>query len=110
MRSEQSGQSAFSIAKKAEVYNNVLALDGLEKDQQGVRQSARQVGNTAFFLKSGNWTQGTYKDQKLNQIVYLSKEFYDLLKKEPVVKRYMKLGPQTIFSNKGVWYQIVNKS
>jgi len=70
-------------------------------------KSVKHVGDKTFYLQKGVWVDSEYKKGARTQdIKYLSKEYFELLKKEPELGKYFAVAENVIVMFKGKAYQV----
>ena len=69
------------------------------KYARSIRETMKQIGDKTFYLNNGVWYDSNFSADKKDKIVkikYLSDEYFDLIKKEPQLAKYMALGEKTV--------------
>lgn len=71
----------------------------------------QRIGEKTFYLTDGWWVDSDVKSPKTidRQLVYLSDEYFQLLYKNPDLKKIFSLGEKIIFEWQGITYRISNK-
>lgn len=86
-----------------------LSIQELQTDEQLAEtiDSVKQVKNKTFHLKDGVWIDTSHKSEtKTKKIEFGSDAYFDLLKKEPDISKYLAIGKHVIVSYKGTSYEI----
>lgn len=111
MPSHQSvGKEAVSFAKKSRDYQNTIALDN-EEDRKD--SGIKTVEGKTFYLRGGFWTDSSFQSSdtaKLEVIKFGSDKYFDLMKNNPGISKYLSVGQQMILAFKGHFYKIVAAS
>ncbi len=101
----------FEIAPSARemVVLESIELQKLQKGEQLAETpiTIKQVKNKTFHLKDGVWVDTTYKSEtKTTKIEFGTDAYFDLLKKEADISKYLAIGKHVIVSYKGKSYEI----
>ena len=86
-----------------------LALQELQTGEQLAEtiDSVKQVKNKTFHLRKGVWVDTAHKPEtKTTKIEFGTDAYFDLLKKEPDISKYLAIGKHVIVSYKGTSYEI----
>lgn len=86
-----------------------LGLQGLQKQDQlaATLDAVKQVKNKTFHLRKGVWVDTTHKSEtETKKIEFGSDAYFDLLKQEPDISKYLAIGKHVIVSYKGTSYEI----
>ncbi len=86
-----------------------IELQALQTQEQLAEtiDAVKQVKNKTFHLKDGVWIDTTHKSEtKTTKIEFGSDAYFDLLKKEPDISKYLAIGKHVIVSYKGTSYEI----
>ena len=77
-----------------------------EKDKEA---GVKSVEDKTFYLSSGFWTDSTFdaKSAKPQIISFGSKDYFDLIRSNPGISKYLSVGQQVILMYKGHCYKIV---
>jgi Ca-activated chloride channel family protein len=95
------GKEAVLNQKSLNKLKDVVALGNTREDE------IKTAEDKTFLLRDGFWTDTAYDgSQKLETIPFGSKQYFDLLKSDPVLKKYLSVGRQVIFVFKGHGYKI----
>ncbi|MDF1664094.1 MAG: hypothetical protein P1V97_20160, partial [Planctomycetota bacterium] len=88
---------------------NSSATDGL--DEQAVRKIMRTIGAKTFYNTGKTWVDSSIKDiSKIDvKVVYLSEDYFALVKKNPKMGVFFALGGNVILRFDGKTYQISPK-
>lgn len=92
------GQAAVEDSRKLAREMLAEALDDEDgvRDEKGRRQ-LRHVGDKAFVLTDGRWTDTTWDGKrKPKQVTAFSDEYFELVQKHPELKKYFTLGPRIL--------------
>jgi Ca-activated chloride channel family protein len=103
----QSGQKAVIAAKEMNVLKNSHTLLAKARDREGLTQF---VDDKTFVLRGTTWVDTTYNEKtsaKPKEIEFGSQKYFELLKVEPGLSRYLSLGKELIVNYKGNIYKIV---
>ena len=69
--------------------------------------TVKQVKNKTFHLRKGVWVDTTHKPEtETKKIEFGSDAYFELLKKEPDLSKYLAIGKHVIVSYKGTSYEI----
>ncbi len=69
--------------------------------------TVKQVKNKTFHLRKGVWVDTAHKTEtKITKVEFGSDTYFDLLKKEPEISKYLAIGKHVIISYKGTSYEI----
>lgn len=101
-------QSA-SAPSGSELVQESIELQALQTQEQLAETIAavKQVKNKTFHLKDGVWVDTAHKTEtKTKKIEFGSDAYFDLLKKEPDISKYLAIGKHVIVSYKGTSYEI----
>lgn len=86
-----------------------IELQALQTQEQLAEtiDAVKQVKNKTFHLKDGVWIDTAHKSEtKTTKIEFGSDTYFDLLKKEPDISKYLAIGKHVIVSYKGKSYEI----
>src|SRR5436190_5076434 len=99
------GSVAVQQSKRARAQQE---MDRIEKDTALVGV-VKNVGNKTFYLRDGVWVDSEFKeDAKLpeTKLSFSSDEYFDLLKRKPVLAQYFSLGEQIVLVFEGRVYRV----
>ncbi len=98
------GRSAVLASKKASVLRNSIAIDK-EEAQNGVKS----IEDKTFYMVHGFWTDSEFDTakQKPEEIEFGSTNYFDLVSKNAMLRKYMSVGMQVIVVFNGHCYKIV---
>jgi hypothetical protein len=96
-----SGQQAVLREKK------MAAMKTLAFDQKGSEVGVKAVEEKTFYLRNGYWTDGDYKNEKVEEVQFGSERYFALTRTLPNMSRYLALGKRVIVVIKGHAYKIV---
>ena len=70
--------------------------------------NVKKVGTKTFNLKNGEWIEKGLdsKDKPDEKIVFLSSEYFELIKQYPELNKILSLGEEVLFSWSGKTYRI----
>ncbi len=93
------GQSAAAGAPAMSTSQEMAALKSAERaisppEQTG--ESLRVIGEKAFVLRKGRWEDTEYQGETTKKVVFLSEEYFELLKNHPDIASYLSLGKSLI--------------
>jgi hypothetical protein len=103
----ESGKEAVMYAKKLNTLKDSVALDE-EKGRRDLND-IKSMDDKTFYLRGGYWVDGAYdssKSPKAKEITFGSKEYFELLKNNPGISKYLSVGRQVILMYKGQSYKI----
>lgn len=102
----ETGQKAVVASKEMSRLKQSNVLIATKKDQDG---SLRIIEDKTFSFVGGTWVDTGCNDHTARPkvIVFGSKEYFDLLKAEPGITKYLSVGKQVLISYKGTVYKIV---
>jgi Ca-activated chloride channel family protein len=98
-----SGKMAVVAAKERnELKNSYVIAD------KGFANTSKTVGDKTFFMNGGTWIDSSVKDtSRAIVIAFGSKEYFDLLKNQPGIAKYLSVGKQVTVTFNGNVYKIV---
>lgn len=104
-------EAADQASGALSVLSSKTRQDKLSRSEQASQMlvNHKHVLGKAFTLKQGVWQQLQMPSGKPISIRFLSKPYFQLLKKHPSIKLILALGPQLLFSWQGKIYSIENK-
>jgi hypothetical protein len=100
-----SGRDAVVRSKKvAEMKSMVIAHDEADKDS-----AIKSAGDKTFYLRDGFWTDSTFdpRGMKPQVITFGSTEYFNLVRNNAGISKYLAIGKQVILVLKGHSYKIV---
>jgi Ca-activated chloride channel homolog len=100
-----SGKEAVMKARELNELKDSLAFENKKSDTGGLKTA----GDKTFYLRDGYWTDSAYEKTKFpapQEITFGSKEYFDLLKAEPGLSKYLAVGRQVIVVYKDRCYKI----
>lgn len=104
----ETGQKAVVSAKET---SKLKSSNVLLADKNGLRSGVTQmIGDKTFVLNGMTWIDSGYNERtspKPKTIEFGSKAYFDLLKAEPGLSKYLAVGKQIIVSYKGMVYKII---
>ena len=85
------------------------ALRGSERVSQEMPAEIRHVGDRAFVLRQGVWTDTRYDPSRMKpiRIAFASPAYFQLLERYPECAGYLALGQEVLFVADGQAYQVV---
>lgn len=101
---DESGREAVKKAKMLNAYKQSLATDN--DDKSGMRQ----VNDKTFVFNNGFWMDTTFTPEKYSKptvITFGTKEYFDLVKANPSLSKYLAIGKQVIIIFNGTCYKVV---
>ena len=102
--------SAVKVAesKARKVLESTVVIRMQEAEQLAITESAiKHVKDKTFYLLDKVWVDSTHKkDTKTTKVEFGSKAYFDLLKKEPNLAKYLSVGKHVIVCYKGTCYEI----
>ena len=98
------GRDAVIAAKKVSSLKNSVAL---EKEEASA--GTKSVEDKTFYLVNGYWTDSEFNSskQKPQEVQFGSKEYFDLVRANPELRKYLTVSPQVIVVWKGHCYKIL---
>ena len=103
----ESGKEAVMYAKKLNTMKDSVALDE-DKGRRDLNE-IKSIDDKTFYLRGGYWVDGAYdsfKSPKAKEITFGGKEYFELLKNNPGISKYLSVGRQVILMYKGQSYKI----
>jgi Ca-activated chloride channel family protein len=87
------------------------ALQEAEKAPTTDDGKVKHVGDKAFLLQNGTWTDTTFEPEKMTttKIEFGSTEYFELLKEHPDWNKYVAVGEKVIFVVDGTAYEVVGE-
>jgi Ca-activated chloride channel family protein len=100
---EEKGEKAVRIAKKVGDMKETVALDGAGA------ANVKVVEGKTFFDRAGIWTDTEFDaaETKPQTITFGSNEYFDLVKNNPGIGKFLAIGRQVIVVFQGKAYKIV---
>ena len=79
---------------------------------QNLGTQVKIVGNRTFLFEEGVWIDTLFDDQnmKIDELVYLSKEYFVMAEASPEIAAWMALGKYVIFVKGNTAYQVIDGS
>jgi hypothetical protein len=104
MAMSESGKVAVVAAKKASKLRESIAMD---KDEEG--SGVKSVEDKTFYYRGGFWTDSDFDGSKLKpeEIQFGSSRYFDLVSKNPELRKYLAVSTQVVVVYKGHAYKIV---
>jgi Ca-activated chloride channel family protein len=102
-----SGKKAVLRAK------SVMALkdsEYLADEKQSAASGVKTVADKTFYLQNGIWVDSAVNPdttKKAKEIVFASKEYFDLIHSAPSIAKYLSVGQEVILQFKGQIYKIL---
>jgi hypothetical protein len=104
--------SAEVSGKKAVETQKVLnKLKSGELDKDTASGAVKVIGEKTFYLVNGFWVDSNFekmKDPKPEEIEFGSQKYFDLVKADSAISKYLGAGPQVILIFKDKCYKIVS--
>ena len=98
---QKTGKAAVSMSKALQAQKEAL------RAPQAKQSGLRWVEGKVFRLKKGFWVDEAYKPGgKTVSVRFASPEYFDLIRKDPKVAKYLALGKKVIFCLDGKCYRI----
>ncbi len=100
------GKDAVEKAKEVSDLKNSTYLSKAETKSQ---KQVKTIGEKTFYYTDQGWidSEALSAKGKATKIVFGSKEYFDLLKSEPGIAKYLSVGKELRLLYKGVLYEIV---
>lgn len=101
-RGRWGGAGGMAPAEKAEAdYEEALVMDE-------ARELVKHVADKTFYKSGRYWQDSEFKaNMKVNEVKYLSDEYFALLKDDPQLGKYLAVGTHVIVVWKGEAYKII---
>ena len=100
-----SGKSAVVRAKLMNKMKDSVAMDSDKKSSD-----VKNVSDKTFYLKDGYWVDSAYTTgQKVTEITFGTSQYFDLMKNNVGISKYLSAGRQVIVVFKGQAYRITFK-
>ncbi len=97
-----SGKSAVVRAKLMNRMKDTVAVDSDKKNS-----AIKTADDKTFYLKDGFWVDSSYSaNQKLTEITFGTPQYFDLMKNNPGISKYLSVGRQLVLVFKGHAYRI----
>ncbi|HEX5707188.1 MAG TPA: VIT and VWA domain-containing protein [Pyrinomonadaceae bacterium] len=107
------GADAVQMSRQSRAQQDATrVLDGEEDADESQRDSVRKVGDKTFYLREGVWTDAEFKtDARLPEtsLVFASDEYFELVRREPQLAKYLALGERVVVVFKGRVYRVTAK-
>ncbi|HYN85083.1 MAG TPA: VIT and VWA domain-containing protein [Pyrinomonadaceae bacterium] len=105
------GADAVQMSRQTRAQQDALrVIDGSESDEGAAgRDAVRKVGDKTFYLREGVWTDAEFKaEARLPEttLVFASEEYFDLVRREPQLAKYLALGERVVVVFKGRVYRV----
>ncbi len=98
----ETGAGAVSSAR------DIIALKESQTEQKPILETIKWVGHKTFYLRDGLWVDSDYEEgMKQREINYLSRAYFDILRKNPELGRYFAIGKSIIVVHDSIAYRIV---
>lgn len=102
---ETTGKGAVVKAKMMNRLKDSIAVDEEKKSSD-----IKSVDDKTFYLKDGYWVDSIYSaNQKLTEITFGTPQYFDLMKNNPGISKYLAVGRQVVLVFKGHAYRITFK-
>lgn len=105
------GKALYDLDSGGERFDSFLEEDMQHRRIEGlIRIKTRCIGPKTFLLKSGVWCDSEYEDKsmaKITEVKFLSKEYFSLIRKYPVLAKYFAIGDNLILCWQEKVYKIV---
>jgi Ca-activated chloride channel family protein len=102
-----SGKKAVQMAKSLSELKDTLYIASNKASQSATTKTA---ADKTFYLENNTWVDSTVNAsaaKKAKEIVFASKEYFDLLHLAPSIAKYLSVGQEVIFQFKGQVYKIL---
>ncbi|MBC7996775.1 MAG: hypothetical protein IAF58_02465, partial [Leptolyngbya sp.] len=102
---EVSGQKAVMIAK---TLNELKESDAINK-QDLLSGEMKTIEDKTFYLVNGFWTDSSFTSETrtTKEVKFGTDEYFELLKSNPGISKFLSVGKQVIVEFKGSWYRVV---
>lgn len=104
-------KAEVSGKKAVEVQKVVNKLKSGELDRDTTSGAVKVIGDKTFYLVNGFWVDSNFeklKDPKPEEIEFGSQKYFDLVKADSAISKYLGVGPQVILIFKEKCYKIVS--
>jgi uncharacterized protein YegL len=86
------------------------ALKEVEFENQSAQSGVKSVENKTFYLRDGFWVDSIYDGkQKVEEIEFGSKAYFDLLHSTPALAKFFAIGHQAIIVFNGHCFKVIQK-
>lgn len=105
-----SGKDAVDFSKQVRNYQWTTAVEDQRADKES---GVKSIEDKTFYLKSGFWTDSTFESGNIGKaevVKFGSDRYFDLIKSNPGISKYLAVGRQVILVFKGHIYKIVDAS
>ena len=100
---------ALTAPSASQLVEESISIQELQTDEQLAEtiDTVKQVKNKTFHLRKGVWVDTSHKSEtKTKKIEFGTDAYFDLIKKEPDIAKYLAIGKHVILSYKGTSYEI----
>lgn len=81
--------------------------DTVAVDSDKKNSAIKTADDKTFYLKDGFWVDSSYSaNQKLTEITFGTPQYFDLMKNNPGISKYLSVGRQLVLVFKGHAYRI----
>lgn len=102
----EKGKDAVAHAKKQNDLKSATVAYG---DSSAASNAMKVVEDKTFYFAADVWTDSEFSEKQrssLKKIAFGSDAYFDLLRKNPAIAKYLAVGQRVIFVYKGVAYEI----
>lgn len=101
------GRYAVTRSKKMQTMKESIALDR-DEESSGIKS----VEDKTFYLRDGVWTDSSYDEHsaKVESIEFGSTKYFDLVRANPGISKYLAVAEQVVVIYKGHCYKIVKST
>jgi len=105
LKSQTSGSQAVRMAQ------DIVQMKRAEQSASSTHaESIRQVGYKTFIIKDTHWVDTAFKDDmKVEEIEYMSERYFELLKKNPEIGKFLAIHFNVTIVYNGKAYRITKK-
>jgi Ca-activated chloride channel homolog len=107
----QTGIDSVRRARMLMSYKSSNASDDIENPSDSIRN----IADKTFCLESGFWVDSgfdpaAFSKKQISKVTFASKDYFDLINKEPLLAKYFSVGKNVIVVLKGQCYRVENRT
>jgi Ca-activated chloride channel family protein len=102
------GEKAVVRAKKMNDFKTASTV-AFTPASDGIAAVIKTVDDKTFYLRDGVWVEGGIEDRdakSFKEVVFGSTQYFDLIHKNPEIRKYLTIGQQIQINFKGTLYRI----
>lgn len=103
-------QAAMDSRVGGEAVSKAKDISELKRSEIAIAptlETVKHIGDKTFYLRNGVWEDAHYQEGiKIQEIKYLSKEYFDLLRQTPKLGKYFAIGTKVMVVFEGKCYRI----